>query len=261
MIFSRISVVFPNFSPQKWRFMQEKTQGVVLRTLKYNDNSLIVDIYTAIRGTVSFMVKLPKSRKAALKGVFFRPLSILEIDFDYRQKSALQRIRDVRFKYVYQTLPYDPRKSSMALFLAEFLCRVLKHEEGSDTLFSYILYSLQWLDASGEGFSNFHLVFLTRLTRFLGFYPNVEEWYKGDCFDMVEACFVSSSPSRHAYLEPQEAALIPLFMRMNYDTMRFFAMNRLERGRYLEVLDEYYRLHVPEFPELKSLDVLKEVFA
>ena len=82
MIFSRISVVFPNFSPQKWRFMQEKTQGVVLRTLKYNDNSLIVDIYTAIRGTVSFMVKLPKSRKAALKGVFFRPLSILEIDFD-----------------------------------------------------------------------------------------------------------------------------------------------------------------------------------
>lgn len=135
MIFSRISVVFPNFSPQKWRFMQEKTQGVVLRTLKYNDNSLIVDIYTATRGTVSFMVKLPKSRKATLKGVFFRPLSILEIDFDYRQKSALQRIRDVRFKYVYQTLPYDPRKSSMALFLAEFLCRVLKHEEGSDTLF------------------------------------------------------------------------------------------------------------------------------
>mgnify|MGYP000632895986 CR=1 FL=1 len=97
--------------------MQEKTQGVVLRTLKYNDNSLIVDIYTATRGTVSFMVKLPKSRKATLKGVFFRPLSILEIDFDYRQKSALQRIRDVRFDYTYQSLPYDPYKSSIALFL------------------------------------------------------------------------------------------------------------------------------------------------
>ena len=92
--------------------MQEKTQGVVLRTLKYGDNSLIVDIYTATRGTVSFMVKLPKSRKATLKGVFFRPLSILEIDFDYRQKSALQRIRDVRFDYTYQSLPYDPYKSS-----------------------------------------------------------------------------------------------------------------------------------------------------
>ena len=57
---------------------------------------------------VSFMVKLPKSRKAAVKGVFFRPLSILELDFDYRQKAALQRIRDVRFAYAYQSLPYDP---------------------------------------------------------------------------------------------------------------------------------------------------------
>ena len=138
--------------------MQEKTQGVVLRTLKYNDNSLIVDIYTATRGTVSFMVKLPKSRKATLKGVFFRPLSILEIDFDYRQKSALQRIRDVRFDYTYQSLPYDPYKSSIALFLAEFLCRVLKHEAGGGPLFSYILYSFAMAGCQRTGFSNFHLV-------------------------------------------------------------------------------------------------------
>ena len=241
--------------------MPEKTLGVVLRSLKYDDNSLIVDIYTATRGMVSFMVKLPKSRKAAVKGVFLRPLSILELDFDYRQKAALQRIRDVRFAYAYQSLPYDPYKSAMALFLAEFLCRALKHEADNGPLFSYVLYSLEWLDASERAFSNFHLVFITRLTRFLGFYPNVEAWHEGDFFDMANACFVPSRPLHHACLEPREAALIPLFMRMNYDSMRFFAMNRLERERYLEVLNEYYRLHIPEFPALKSPEVLKEVFA
>ncbi len=241
--------------------MPEKTLGVVLRSLKYDDNSLIVDIYTATRGMVSFMVKLPKSRKAAVKGVFFRPLSILELDFDYRQKAALQRIRDVCFAYAYQSLPYDPYKSAMALFLAEFLCRALKHEADNGPLFSYVLYSLEWLDASERAFSNFHLVFITRLTRFLGFYPNVEAWHEGDFFDMANACFVPSRPLHHACLEPREAALIPLFMRMNYDSMRFFAMNRLERERYLEVLNEYYRLHIPEFPALKSPEVLKEVFA
>ena len=78
---------------------------------------------------------------------------------------------------------------------------------------------------------------------------------------MRNACFVPSRPFHHAYLEPKEAAAIPIFMRMNYDSMRFFAMNRRERERYIEVLNDYYRLHVPEFPELKSLDVLKEVFA
>ena len=107
--------------------MLEKAQGVVLRALKYEEHSLIVDIYTSTRGTVSFLVRLPRSRKAATKGVFFRPLSILELDFDYRQKAALQRIRDVRFAYAYQSLPYDPYKSAMALFLAEFLCRALKN--------------------------------------------------------------------------------------------------------------------------------------
>ncbi len=241
--------------------MQEKTRGIVLRSLRYGDNALVVDIYTAVRGTVSFMVKIPRSRKAVLKSVFFRPLSILDIDFDYRQKASLQRLGDVRWGYTYTTLPYEPYKASIALFLAEFLCRVLKHEGENDSLFSYILYSLQWLDASERSFSNFHLVFITRLTRFLGFYPNVEAWREGDWFDMQNACFVHGRPLHVACLGPREAALIPLFMRMNYDSMRFFVMNRRERERFLEVLNDYYRLHVPEFPELKSLDVLKEVFS
>ena len=241
--------------------MSEKTQGVVLRALKYNDDALIVDVYTATRGTVAFMVKLPRSRKAALKSVYFRPLSLLELDFDYRQKVSLQRIRDVRFFYAYRSLPYEPYKSAIALFLSEFLSRVLKHETDNAPLFSYIIYSLQWLDAAERAYSNFHLVFVTRLTRFLGFYPNVEGWHEGDFFDMVNAGFVPERPLAHTCLEPREAALIPLFMRMNYDSMRFFRMNRTARERYVDVLSTYYRLHVPEFPDLKSLDVLKEVFA
>lgn len=263
--------VFFDFSPELALFylnlslkrpvMQEKTCGVVLRTVKYNDNALIADVYTETRGTVSFMVKLPRSRKSSLKSVLFRPLSILDIDFEYRRRSSLQRMADVRFAYTYVSLPYHPFKSSIALFLAEFLGRVLKHEAENAPLFSYLTYSLQWLDASERAFSNFHLVFITRLTRFLGFYPNVEDYHEGDYFDMQNACFVSGQPMHRAFLCPEEAAVIPLFMRMNYDSMRFFVMNRSRRDRYIEVLNDYYRLHVPEFPELKSLDVLKEFFS
>lgn len=241
--------------------MQEKTGGVVLRTVKYNDNALIVDVYTETRGAVSFAVKIPRSRKSSLRAVLFRPLSMLEIDFEYRRKTELQRMSDVHLAYAYTSLPYHPYKSSIALFLAEFLCRVLKHEAENASLFAYLTCSLQWLDACERAFSNFHLVFITRLTRFLGFYPNVEAYHDGDFFDMQNACFVPGQPMHHAFLRPEEAAAIPLFMRMNYDSMRFFVMNRHERDRYIEVLNDYYRLHVPDFPELKSLDFLKEVFA
>lgn len=49
-------------------------------------------------------------------------------------------------------------------------------------------------------------------------------------------------------------------MRMNYETMHLFAMSRVERNRCLLIIIDYYRLHLPEFPPLKSLDVLKELF-
>ena len=240
--------------------MQEKTTGIVLRAIKYGDSSMIVDVYTSTRGTVAFMVRIPKSRKSTVRGVLFRPLSMLEIDFDYRPKSALQHMRDVRLAYSYASLPYHPYKAAIAMFLAEFLSKVLRGEMSNEPLFSYLQHSLQWLDAAERSFSNFHLVFMTRLTRFLGFYPNIDDYSKGDWFDMLNACFVHIRPYHPSYLEPQESAFVPLFMRMNYDSMRFFAMNREQRNRYIEVLNDYYRLHIPEFSDLKSLDVLKEIF-
>lgn len=241
--------------------MQEKTCGVVLRSLKYGDHSIIVDIFTETRGTLSFMVRVPKTRRSFMRGGMFRPMTILDLNFDYRQKVSLQRIGEVRIHYPYQSIPYHPYKSAMALFLAEFLPRVLKHEQQQPSLFAYIIHSLQWLDMAERGFTNFHLVFVTRLTRFLGFYPNVENYRRGDFFDMVAAAFVSCQPFHAAFLGPDEAALVPLFLRMNYDSMRFFRLNRQQRERYVEIVNMYYRVHIPEFPELKSLDVLKEVFS
>ena len=45
------------------------------------------------------------------------------------------------------------------------------------------------------------------------------------------------------------------------ETMHLFAMSRAERNRCLTIINDYYRLHLPNFPLLKSLDVLKELFA
>lgn len=240
--------------------MQEKTRGIVLRVLRYSDQAIIVDIYTELRGCLSFWVKSTASRKASVKNMFFTPLSMLELNYDFKPAASMQRIRDVRFAYVYSTLPFEPMKAAVGLFLSDFLYRVLKQETANRPLFAYLDYSLQWFDRSESSYANFHLVFITRLTRFLGFYPNVEAYHKGDYFDMLNACFVSSRPMHAAYLGPEEAATIPMFMRMNYDSMRFFVMNRISRARYIEVINDYYRLHIPDFPELKSLDVLKELF-
>ena len=100
--------------------MLQKTKGIVLHTLKYNDTSIIVDMYTELSGRASFLVTVPRSRKAAVKSVLFQPLSFIEFEADYRPNATLYRVKEAKSFYPFSSIPYDPYKSSMALFLSEF---------------------------------------------------------------------------------------------------------------------------------------------
>ena len=116
--------------------MLQKTVGFVLHTLKYNDTSNIVDIYTRENGRASFLVSVPRSRKSAVKTVLFQPLSMIEFEADYRPMSNLYRIKEAKSWYPFRTLPYDPYKSSIAMFLAEVLYRALREEAENGPLFA-----------------------------------------------------------------------------------------------------------------------------
>lgn len=240
--------------------MLKKYTGVVLYTLKYNDKSNIVSVFTEEEGRRSFLFPLRNSRKSAVKSVLFQPLSIVEFEAEFRPHSEIYPIHEAKLKYVFRTLPYDPYKSAIALFLSEFLFRALREEGENRSLFAYLTYSICWLDACNERFSNFHLVFLMRLSRFLGLYPNVANYECGCFFDLLNACFVTSRPLHGLFLDTDEASHIETLMRMNYETMHLFTMGRHERNHCLEVILEYYRLHLPDFHEINSLSVLKELF-
>lgn len=241
--------------------MLQKTRGIVLHALKYKDTSFIVDIYTELSGRMSFLVPVPRTRKAAVKPSLFQPLALVEIEADIRPNSTLQRIKEAKLFQPFTTLPFHPVKSSIALFLAEFLYRAVREESENAPLFGYLLHSILWLDTCERGVANFHLVFLMRLSRFLGLYPNLDNYVSGSYFDLLNAAFTPLRPLHHShYLAPEEAARLSTLMRMNYDTMHLFRMTRVERTRCLALLDEYYRLHLPTFPELRSLEVLKELF-
>lgn len=241
--------------------MLQKTVGIVLHSLKYNDTSNIVDIYTEHTGRASFLVSVPRSRKAAVKSVLFQPLSIVEFEADFRPNTTIYKIKEAKSFYPFTSIPYDPFKSAIALFLAEFLYRAIREETENRPLFAYLQHSIVWLDTSREGYANFHLVFLMRLSRFLGLYPNLENYSRGDYFDMLNACFTPLRPQIHSsYINPDEAGRLSQLMRMNYETMHLFGMNRTERARCLTIINDYYRLHLPDFPVLKSLAVLQELF-
>lgn len=241
--------------------MYEKTRGIVLHTLKYGDDSLMVDILTENRGSVAFVVRIPRTRRG-LKTQLLSPLTILELEIDYRENRNVQRIRDMRVVEPYFSIPYEPLKEVVALFLGEMLYYSLRNEDCNPPLFAFLEKSLRWFDEVQHDYANFHLAMLIHLTRYLGFWPNVEDVPPlSFVFDLQEGIFVAIKPAHGQCLNVEESAWVPRFLRMNYATMRRFRLNRLQRDYVLDVLCRYYRLHVPGFPEIKSLGILKEVLS
>lgn len=240
--------------------MLTKTRAIVLHSIKYGDTKMIVDMFTRTNGRLSFIVSIPKTVKSKVKKQFFQPLTLLDIEVDVRMKVQLQKLSDVRLAQPYQSIPFEAHKLSISLFVAEFLYHALRSEQRNDLLYDYLENGLLWLDGQGSGYANFHLVFLMRLSRFLGFYPNLDNYVLGDYFDLRESEFVVNPPLHRDFLYPEEAEKVQLMMRMDYPTMHLFLMSHQERNRLLEVLLTYYRLHLPDFPEMKSIAVLQELY-
>jgi DNA repair protein RecO (recombination protein O) len=241
--------------------MQVKTRAIVLHSLKYGESQIIVDLFTEAHGRLSFIQRIPKTGRARVKKQLFQPLTLLRVEFDYRPGQRLLHIADAQMETPFVSLPFDAHKLCIALFVAEFTCYATRSEQANAALFAYIEASVKWLDACGGNFANFHIIYMLRLTRFIGFYPNTDDACVGAYFDLCNACFVTHAPLHPDFLEPTEARQMGLLMRVSYATMHLVKMSRTERNRCVELILKYYRLHEPDFPELKSLPVLMELFA
>lgn len=241
--------------------MQETLRGIVLRTVKYGDSQLVVDLFTESRGRLSLMTATTRAKRSVRSMSLWQPLSMVEFTIELRPNGGkLPRPADVRTYYNYADVPFSPVKSTIALFLAEFLCAALREEKENEPLYLYIESSLQWFDltVSPASVANFHLAFLMHLSRFLGIYPNLEE--PDRYFDLMAGAYCDSQPTHSHFLQNEEARGLPTLFRMDYSTMHLFRFSRRERQRILQVLNTYYRLHIPGFPELKSLEVLREFY-
>ena len=240
--------------------MLTKTQAIVLHSLKYGESRLIVDMFTRTFGRQSFIVSIPKTSKGKIKKQFFQPLTLLEIETDIRPKLQLQKLNDVRLLTPFASIPFEPDKLAISLFVAEFLYYALRSEQRNELLYDYLEYSIMWLDGQQANYANFHIVFLLRLTRFLGFYPNLDDYVDGDYFDLRESEFMRNPPVHRDFLHPEEAQKVQLMMRMDFPTMHLFRMSHNDRNRLLEISIKYYRLHLPDFPEMKSIEVLQALY-
>ncbi|MDE5561384.1 MAG: DNA repair protein RecO [Bacteroidaceae bacterium] len=238
----------------------QTTQAIVLRAVRYSDTRMVVSFFTEHYGLLSAMVRMSRGRSGG-RSALWQQLTLVEMSVDYRSSANMQKVSDVAIRLPWRDLPYNPLKASVSMFLAEFLYRSLRGEGENRPLFSFLVNSLQWLDEAEAGIVNFHLLFMIRMTRFLGIWPGVDGYARNAVYDLQGACFSTVLPLHGHYVEAQDAMWIPLLLRMGYAGMRRLRIEQGRRRYMLEQLLLYYRLHVPAFGELQSLEVLKELFS
>ena len=232
---------------------------LVLRTLRYADDRLIVEALARTQERVSFIVRITHSPRAAVRHTLFTPLAVIDIEWNRPRNGQLGKPLSARVALPRLTLHTVPAKTAVVLFLAEMLLHVVHSEEADTAIFDFVEAALQWFDTAEQNFANFHLVFLMRLTRFLGIAPDLSQAGL-PYFDLIGGRFVAIRPMHAHLLEGEEASVFANLLRMNFSTMHLFRFSRAQRNRILDVLIDYYRLHLAAMPELNSPDVLRTLF-
>ena len=241
--------------------MLNKTRGIVLHSVPYSDKFALTLIYTEEFGRVTYLTSQSKSKKTRVHRSLFHPLAILDLEVEHKNLRDIQRIKEMKIHIPLVSLLTDPVKSSMGIFIAELISKVIREEQTNRLMFDFLLQSVQVLELTNASPANFHLVFMIRLSRFLGFYPDASSYNKGMFFDMRNGIFTQNKPAHTDYLPLEESTVFYNLLRMSYENMSAYRFSGRERQVIIHRVLDYYRLHLSDFPEIKSLEVLHEVFS
>jgi DNA repair protein RecO len=240
--------------------MVEKTRSIVLYSLPYKDNLSIVYLLTEKRGKLSCFLPVSRSKKTVVKSNMFQPLSILNLEIDFHTKKDIHRIKEAQIDTPLNQIPFHPIKLSLAQFIAEFIYKAVHEHEQSLNLFHFVEHAIQILDLSEKSVANFHLVFLFKLTAYLGFYPNIDHYADNTYFDLINGVYADKIPYHNHYLKANESKVLHDILQLTFDNLHEYPLLREERQQFISILSEFYRLHLTGFPEIKSFEVLKMLF-
>jgi len=237
------------------------TRGIVLHHLKYRETSIITKIYTEKFGLQSYIVRGVRSTKAKTKFNLFQPANILDLVVYYKEKSSLKNIKEVKIAHHYNSIPFDVIKSSITLFIIEIFFKSIIEEEANRNLFDYLFHTLLALDETEKNVSDVPLLFMIRLTKYLGFWPQSNYSGTNQYFDLKEGIFLANSPGHDHYLTQKTSKLFYHLINNSSDRKNPFTFHNSDRKILLEKLIEYYKIHLPGIRDIKSHGVLSEVLA
>lgn len=237
-----------------------KARGIVLHTIKYGDSSAIAYLFTDVLGRMSYMVQGIRSKRGrGNKAALLQPMFLVEFEGVEQPHAQMHRIREMRSLRPLMSVPFDVRKSTISMFMAEVLYRLIREVEANEPLFDFLCEAVLKLDAMQEGIANYHLWFLVRLSAYLGFYPG-NEYIENGCFDIRGGLFTPSMPAHRIGMNEACARLLGTLMECEADALAEIPLSRARRTEFLEAMLSFFGYHFDSIHSVRSISILREVF-
>jgi DNA repair protein RecO (recombination protein O) len=236
--------------------MLQRTRAIVLKTIKYSETSVIVRMFTEEFGLRSYIIKGVLGKKKNGTRTLLQSLSLLDLVVYEKPGAGLQNIKEISIAHPYTNIPFDVHKGAILMFLNEIIYKSIGEHEPDRDMFHFIYDQLLMLDETTDEIADFHLTFIIRFTKFLGFLPRNTYSHSNIFFDMQEGEFLSAPPLHTNFMNPYHSH--QLNMLLQETPLKIFC-NASMRNALLEKVIDYYSLHVPAFGEVRSLPVLHQL--
>ena len=220
-----------------------KTRGIVLNFIKYKETSIICRIFTQNLGLQSYIIRGSRSKKSKI--ALYQPLTILDLEVTHKSNRSLHHITEASIFQPYFSIPFEIKKTVIALFLSEILTKAIREEGQNSELYDFLENSLIAFDQIEENYSNFHIQFILKLTTYLGIGVETGEIF----FKQLD---------KHELHNNQQKGNVNRLITENYAT--FIPLNRQSRKLIIQQVLYFYQLHIDNFGHVKSLAVLKNIF-
>ncbi|MDB5246283.1 MAG: repair protein RecO [Segetibacter sp.] len=245
--------------------MTHKTKGIVLRTVKYGETSVITTVYTELFGIQSYIVKgvRQSTKKSSGKAIYFQPAALLDMIVYHNEFKNLNFIKEYQWGYLYENILFDVVKNTVAMYVVEMLQHSLKQPEANPELFYMVEDTLKQLDKGSVTLTaNIPLYFSLHLAGELGFRIQGEFSSATPVFDLQEGQFVEDKPLHPYYVEKLLASATSQLLSINfYNDLENLHFSRGTRQDLIKAYQNYIALHVNDFGEIKSLPILQEIFS
>ena len=239
----------------------EKTLAIVTEVRKHSDRHNVVTLFTRERGRVAVLAPAGNGKSARLRNAALMPLSVVETHINFNNSRELQFLGRFQRAELWKDIYFDPVKSAVAMFVTEFVNYYIRNAGPEPALWDFVRNSIKTLDEARGSIANFHLAFLADFMFYAGIRPDLSEWREDAWFDMREGVMTIFTPSHRDALTPQQARFLPTLMRLNLRSAPKFRFNASQRRELLAGFLKYYALHFPGLNNLKSPEILSQLFS